>query len=51
LAMVQTTLADGYEVTALARRPDRMPISYARDPADSVVYRCWKPMHSVTIAK
>jgi uncharacterized protein YbjT (DUF2867 family) len=25
LAMVQTALADGYEVTALARRPDRLP--------------------------
>jgi len=30
LAMAQGALADGHDVTALARRPDRMPIDHAR---------------------
>jgi putative NADH-flavin reductase len=30
LAMVQAALADGHDVTVLARMPDRMPISHSR---------------------
>jgi putative NADH-flavin reductase len=30
LAMAEAALADGHDVTVLARRPDRMPIRYSR---------------------